>query len=312
MRRGRSRAGPASPLLLTALLAAACAKSGPDPRYRATEGVLEAVAVLRLHVEDDTYRFPPARDFTGKNVYRASLNRLESLEQLHAGKLDSGYLTDVLLFAKARALERLGEFELAARHYERVTRLDSVLAGPAGVGQTICDALARAALLGPEPNASPEEALEIFGRRRGSLEALREATSGSHYEYLVSEELERADSARASYFAARALLDQSLDPLALQQYQELVARNRESKERDRHLLDLADLYVALSRRYVETEPPVSLDFDPATFDEYAHNASRLYEAVSLRDGSLEKIEASRKLEALLAFTLQVYDEKLPR
>ena len=47
--------------------------------YGPSEGVLETVAVLRRHVPDDTYRFPTATDFSGRNVYRASLLRLESL-----------------------------------------------------------------------------------------------------------------------------------------------------------------------------------------------------------------------------------------
>ena len=45
-------------------------------------GTSTPVSLLRLHVDDDTYRFPPARDFTGKNVYRAVLERLESLEEI--------------------------------------------------------------------------------------------------------------------------------------------------------------------------------------------------------------------------------------
>ena len=56
----------------------------------------------------------------------------------------------------------------------------------------------------------------------------------------------------------------------------------------------------------------TLRFDPPTFDEYAFGATRLYEAVSQQDGAIEKIEAARKLEAFLAFTLQVQDERLPR
>jgi hypothetical protein len=62
------------------LLVAGCA-GGPtaDPRYRPAESVLEVIAVLRRHVPDDTYRFESARDFTGRNVYRASLIRLENV-----------------------------------------------------------------------------------------------------------------------------------------------------------------------------------------------------------------------------------------
>ena len=96
--------------------------------YAPTEGVLEAVAVLRRHVPDDTYRFPPARDFSGRNVYRASLLRLENLERAEAAALRSGYMDGVIAFAKARALERLRAFDLAAQHYRESARLSDELA----------------------------------------------------------------------------------------------------------------------------------------------------------------------------------------
>ena len=128
----------------------------------------------------------------------------------------------------------------------------------------------------------------------------------------MREEIERTDEERAAYFAARQLLDPALDAFALQQFQQLVSDHPRSKQRNRHLLSLADLYVDLSERYVGDHPPESLAFDPITFDEYSLGATRLYEAVSLQDGAIEKLEASRKLEAFLAFTLGVYGEKLPR
>ena len=79
--------------------ALACASTpAPDPRYRPAENVLEVVAVLRAHVGDDTYRFEPARDFTGRNVYRSSLLRLESLERVHTEALHAGHLDGVIAF----------------------------------------------------------------------------------------------------------------------------------------------------------------------------------------------------------------------
>src|SRR5262247_2398835 len=88
-----------------------CASTpAPDPAYRPAENVLEVVAVLRRHVPDDTYRFPPARDFTERNVYRSSLLRLENIERVHASALAAGYMDGVIAFAKGRALERLRAF----------------------------------------------------------------------------------------------------------------------------------------------------------------------------------------------------------
>lgn len=299
--------------LLTIGLLASCAKTPETPgRYAATEGILEVVSVLRLHIEDDTYRFPPARDFTGKNVYRAGLNRLESLEEIHARKLASGYLLDVVLFAKARALERIREYDLAAKHYERVRGLDSRLAQAASIGADVCKRILASIRLAPAAVTTPERALAIFAERRDAQEELLAEVEGTHYVHVANEELERTDVARASSFAARAALDARLDRLALEQFQTLIANHPESRNRYRHLLDLGDLYAAFSRRYVRDLAPRSLGFDPATFDEYAYNATRLYEAVSQQDGGIEKVEATRKLEAFLAFQLRVHDEKLPQ
>ena len=68
---------------------------------------------------------------------------------------------------------------------------------------------------------------------------------------------------------------------------------------------LADLYAGLATAYVERHPPESLRFDPPAFEELASSASRLYEAVANQDGATERMEASRRLEAFLAFTLRV-------
>ena len=98
-----------------------------EAQYGPSEGALETVAVLRRHVPDDTYRFPPASDFSGRNVYRASLLRLENLERAEEGAMRSGYMDDVIAFAKARALERLRAFDLAALQYRESARLSSEL-----------------------------------------------------------------------------------------------------------------------------------------------------------------------------------------
>jgi hypothetical protein len=151
-----------------------------------------------------------------------------------------------------------------------------------------------------------------FDAQLSALEALAIDVQGTHYEAVRREEVESSDLARARHFAALRRLQPGLNATALQQYQNLIQRHRESKFRNRHLLELADLYAEFSHDYVSSTPPVSLAFDPSTFDELARGATRLYEAVSQQDGAIEKIEASRKLEAFLAFTLAVHDEKLRR
>jgi hypothetical protein len=299
---------------LFAIAWAACATAPPsDPTDQPTQDLLEVVAVLRLHVDDDTYRFPPARDISGRNVFRASFERLESIETAHPEKMKSGYATDVVWFAKARALERLGEYELATLHYERVSQLDSELAEPARQGYAVCRRLALATAPDEKPVArSPQEVADHWTARRQELEALRSDVAAEHWRYVVDEEIERGDMTEAAYFAAQSAIDPRLEPTALQRAQQLVEVHRESKYRNRHMIALADLYADLSRRYARTTPPTSLGFDPATFDEYAQDATRIYEVVAQQDGTVEKLEAAHKLEAYLSYMLQVHEEKLPQ
>jgi hypothetical protein len=176
----------------------------------------------------------------------------------------------------------------------------------------VCEALAAERMAAPAPDADPEALLSQLDDRRRRFETLLEQVVDAHYRAVIREEIERADRELADYLAARSQLEPRLDALALQLQQEVVERHRESKLHARHLLALADFYAELSRRYVRRVPATALGFDPAQFDEYAFGATRIYEAVTLQDGRAEKLEAARKLEAFLAFTLQVYDERVPQ
>jgi hypothetical protein len=69
------------------------------------------------------------------------------------------------------------------------------------------------------------------------------------------------------------------------------------------------LYAELAREYVAAAPPESLMFDPASFRELVDAATQLYETVTRRDGIPEKLEAAHRLEAFLAFGLQVDRER---
>jgi hypothetical protein len=322
---------PRARALLAALLAAGCASAPqPDPRYRPVESVLEVVAVLRRHIPDDTYRFPAARDFTGRNVYRASLLRLENLEQVYADALRAGHMDDVIAFAKGRALERLRAFDLAATSYRRAAEFDGIHQDEALRSATLCDALAESAEMGESEtflggNSSAAEevssssytgdaeaVLALYARRVALLEKLALESRGTHYEIVIEEEVEEADLERARRFEALRDVLPDGDVRALAELQRVVVRHRESKNANRHVLELADLYAALAREYVEVRPPEGLWFDPPTFQDLVDSASRLYSAVANQDGTTEKLEAQRRLEAFLAFTLRVDSDRFSR
>lgn len=313
------------PLRFAAVLAAllcACARA-PDPRYGPSESLLEVVAVLRHHVPDDTYRFAPARDFTGRNVYRASLLRLENLERAHAASLRAGAWEESIAFAKGRALERLRAYGLAAAAYRRAARTQGALQQQAQRSAALCESLAEIIGLENAATDAPDAAAKSAPRksnaggrenaagtaeleqRRARLAALRGDVAGTHYEAIAREEIEHADVERALRLSAARGLSNDGNVRALAALQRNAVQHRESKNANLHLLRLADLYAELAREYVRRNPPESLGFDPPRFAELVEAAARLYESVSNQDGALEKLEAARRLEAFLAFTLQV-------
>ena len=291
--------------------------------YGPSEGILETVAVLRRHVPDDTYRFPPATDFTGRNVYRATLLRLESLERAEAPALRTGYMDAVVLFAKARALERLRGYDLAAQHYRESARLSGELRDEALSSAAICDRLAGAITIGldlRDPLADTSGPLSLdtaalrleWDERVAQLSLLEGELEGSHYRWIAQEEIERADRARAAYFVATRNVHPEGTLVALQELQRVASRHGASKLRLRHLLDLAEFYVVLAREYVAAVPPASLSFDPARFAEISDAAIRLFELVASHDGRSEKLEATRQLEAFLALGLGIDADRVER
>jgi hypothetical protein len=291
-----------APLVLAAVCACAPARA-PEPSHDPVASVLEVVSVLRRHVPDDTYRFPAARDFTGRNVYRASLLRLENLEQAHADALRAGHLDDVIAFAKGRALERLRAFDLAASSYRHAARGEGPLAEPALRSAALCDAFAEAGAIAPAG---------VLEMRLALLEALRPDAKDTHYAAILEEEIEAADEDRARRFVELRRVLPEGDVRAIGELQRIVVGHRESKNANRHLLELADLYAALAGEYVEANPPEGLRFDPPGFQDLVESASRLYEAVANQDGTTEKLEAQRRLESFLAFTLRVDRDRFSR
>jgi tetratricopeptide (TPR) repeat protein len=293
----------------------------PDPRYKPTESVLEVVAVLRRHVPDDTYHFPPAQDFTGRNVYRSSLLRLESMERVHADALRAAHLDGVIAFAKGRSLERLEAYQLAAEEYRLAAQLDKELAVEAERSADLCEALHDTTHIAMDlDDLSKQEGLEtdadgmleLFERRTSRLEALERQAEGTHHVYVVEEEIERSDTARAEYFLALRQILPDGDVRAAGELERLVRRHGDSKNGNRHILALASLYEDLAVEYVDAHPPESLSFDPVRFQELIDATSRLYEVVANQDGRPEKLEASRKLEAFLAFALRVDHDRFTR
>ena len=326
-RRERNVASISALVVLVVLATTGCqtfSKKQIEAQYGPSEGILETIAVLRRHIPDDTYRFPPGTDFSGRNVYRASLLRIESLERAEADALRSGYMKAVLLFAKGRALERLRAFDLAAQQYRESARLSSDLRKSALEGAAICERLHQASKIGldlvdpisgsgvdPLPLDPAAVRLDL-DERTAQLSLLESELDDTHYRWIAQEEIERADVIRAHYFVAMRFTLPDGTLVALQELQRVATRHGGSKNRLRHLLRLGDFYAKLSDEYIEAIPPETLAFDPARYGELSDAAIQLFELVGSHDGRPEKLEASRKLEAFLARTLTVDADRFDR
>jgi hypothetical protein len=272
------------------------------------------IAVLRRHVPDDTYRFEPALDFTGRNVYRSSLLRLESMEKLHGESLRAARMEGVMAFARGRALERLRAYDLAAAEYRIAADDDAQLAVEASHSADVNEAIgAYSDMAVGLDELADQDGLSVdadtmvarFDERTARLEGLERTVAGTHHAHVVREEIERTDVARARYFTALRQVLPDGDVRAAAELQRVVRRHGESKYANTHILALAELYEELAVEYVDAHPPESLKFDPVRFQELVDATSRLYEVVASQDGRPEKLEASRKLEAFLAFALRV-------
>lgn len=304
-----------------ALSGAGCstlAKRKKEAAYAPTESIIEVVSVLRRHVPYDTYRFPPGTDFSGRNVYRASLIRLENLERLHASTLKAGHLEEIIAFSKGRSLERLRAYDLAAQHF-LAAKTNPTLRDSAELSASINAAIAEAIAIGINADGpldvgamlplDQDRVVAELDLRVSRLTGLLAKTPPAPYPAIIREEIERADVQRARYFTSmRHVLDEG-NLRAVAEWHRTISRHEPSKLRQRHMIAAADLFSNLAHDYVMAKPPESLEFDPPMFREFVDGATQLYEAVAVKDGTPEKLEAARRLEAFLAFTLQVDSER---
>src|SRR5438876_4888989 len=154
---GRRMRTSIAALLLVLAVARAAPAGDATGAFAPYEDLLEVLADLTWHLKDDAYRFPPPKDPTGHDLYQLALHRLENWEKRYPGRL-----RDVTGFARAEALEHLGEYRTAADLYRQVAALPSPLAEHARQGAERAGAFAEAAAL-------PEDAPDVDG----ALVALR-------------------------------------------------------------------------------------------------------------------------------------------
>lgn len=283
---------------------AGCAGAGgvaKDSRYAPSESLLDIVTNFHRFSREDLYRFPVPKDLAGINVHRATLIRLDDYEENHPGRYP-----DIIMYTRAMAYERLREYGKAMDAYRRVAAMESSPLSPE----------ARASL---EALGDFEKILEDYGASNGdpaafvahleekarAWRALGEMYRGTVYEYLTLIEAERMDRLTTEYLQVNRHRLAGGDDLVIEAYQALITTHESSKHRNEYVVELADFYVVLAREYVRAHPPQDRTFQWQEFAEWANKAWRLYADIAQRDGSLEKLEAQGKLQALQAYLSKV-------
>jgi hypothetical protein len=262
------------------------------------EDVLEVVSELTWHLRDDVYRFPPAKDPTGHDVYRLSLHRLENWEKRFPGRL-----RDVTSFARAEALERLGGYAAARELYAKVAALPSPLAARAAEGATRAAAFADVAAM-PERGTDLDATLTALRAKLDAWAKLLERHGGTPFEPILLVEEERLERRTARLVVEhRRLLDDGA-VTAERSLRFLVEKHADSRLLAEHILRLADLYASLARDYVsDHEQP--LEFREGEFVSRADRALDTYRKVAMWDGAPEKPEAQARFTAFDAYKTDV-------
>jgi len=262
------------------------------------EDLLEVLADLTWHLRDDVYRFPPPKDPTGHDVYRLSLERLQNWEKRFPGRL-----RDVTGFARAEALERLGEHSRAADLYAQVAALPSPLAVRARTAAERSRAFADAAAL-PEEGPDLEATLVAIRQKLDAWGKLVARFTGTPYEPVVLVEEERLETAAARLVVEnrRTLADGAA--AAERSLRFLIEKHADSKNLPDHILRLGDFYAELTRDYVHARAR-PLAFDEDEFVGRADRALDVYRKVATWDGSREKPEAQARFAAFDAYKTAV-------
>jgi hypothetical protein len=296
-------------VMLLAAALAACILPPPSRAADATgafapyEDLLEVIATLTWHTNDDVYRFPAPRDPTGHDLYRLTLTRLESWEKRFPGKL-----RDVTTFSRARTLERMYEFQKAADAYGQVAAMSgSPLAGPAKDGAERARAFAAVAAM-PESGNDLNAELATIRAKLDGWNTLVQRYKDTPYATLAEVEEERLERRTVRLVVDHRKVLDGGDATAERAVRFLIEKHADSKNLPAHILRLGDLYADIAHQYVdEHERPLSFDEDE--FLTRADRALDTYRKVATWDGAREKPEGQARFaatEAWKAAVLQRY------
>jgi hypothetical protein len=286
-------------LLMLAALARPAVAGNATAAFAPYEDLLEVLAPLTWHLNDDLYRFPPPRDPTGHDLLQLSLARLDGWEK----RFPSSF-RDVTAFGRAEAFERLGEYAKATDAYRQVAAMtDSPLASAAKAHAGRTADFAGAAAL-PEDGGDLDARLAALRKKLDAFGVLVERYAGTPYQSFALVEEERLEQLTSGLVVEHRHLLAKGDETAERALRFLIQKHAESKNLADHILRLGDLYADFAREYVVTNAR-PLAFKEDAFVARADRALDVYRKVATWDGSREKPEGQARFAALETYKTTV-------
>ncbi|MBN1517980.1 hypothetical protein JXA32_15550 [Candidatus Sumerlaeota bacterium] len=276
-----------------------------NPRYAPQQTLLEIIADMERHRNLDPYCFPPPKDLSGQNVWRAALVRLTNYETLHPDRH-----RDIVLFAQAGAYERLRDYATARERYSAVAASGGELA-PEAVRRVEC--LER--LISVQRRHAPQDAsLRLWlDFKQEQADRWRELSREDGfpdplYVSLCKVEWESAECEwRRLLWKNRDVIENGAQR-AMQAMNGVIERHAQSRLAEQHHLTLGLWQFELAREYTQVHPPEGLDFDPVDFNRITALARREFLGVESCFGSSYRPEAEIQRAALDAFIERIREE----
>lgn len=275
------------------------AAANGNGRYEIEHDLLSVVGPFQRLANKDTYRYPLPKDATGASVHKATLVRLRDYETQRPGAYPA-----IVAFTRGRAYEALHAYDQALAAYRRVaqggTRFKDRAAQAVEALTEFRDMKQRT-----PAGTTPVAYIQALDDLGGQWRDVARRYIGTPYEALAREEEEHLDRAKVAFIEINRHRIQDGNESVILAYQQLLDKHSDSKHRYRYRLELGDFYVALAHEYAAQYDPESLRFDRQIFERLGQAALQHYAAVAQQDGTIEKLEAKGKLEALQAYMARV-------
>jgi hypothetical protein len=278
-----------------------CAGLKKGIKYEPAESLTEIISELQRQINYDSYKFASPRDSVGRNIFKATLEKLDNYEKVYPGRFN-----EIIAFNKAKSWEKLQDYETAIRYFKEAEQYPE-LREVAQKNIKTCEEFYN--LKKPYeklPGEDMETVLTRLDKMIDSWEPLIRKYSGTPYQSLAREEQERIEFVKVLFIEQNWFHQPKGKLFIHNSYRSLIKKHLESKNIYRYFIKFGDFYTRLAHEYAEVRDPEGFYFERKEFEKLSNVAEELYEVPAAKDGAPEKLEAKGKLNALLAYINYVY------